>query len=268
VKHDHLDLTGESNNQRNKMAVMKTYCGCMSTKSGSQAIFGIYILIYIGEIIFASMKLNGDSFGWFKSQLDLPEECNADKKDTWWCQALINSETVEKEIAISKVVFNSIFLIITIIAIYGTTSDRRFLLLPYIVIEFLNLLSYLAIIIAVLLVLGVYSPGGINMTTTLAIAVLAAIFMVILFYMWLCVVSHFQGLKEIQDITQDKVKVMQFANDFSNDDDALTKYDRFNESYDPHSDDYPTGLSDVDEPPKYEPPSDAAKLEDIDAKVE
>lgn len=244
---------------------MKTFCGCVSTKSGTQGIFGMYILIYIGEIIFGSMKLNLESTGWYKSQLDLPEECNTDKKDAWWCQALINSEVVEKEIAISKIVFNCIFMIITLIGIYGTTQDKRILLLPYLAIEFLNLLSYVAIIVAVLLVLGVYSPGDIDMTTTMAIAVLAAIFMVILFYMWLCVVSHFQSLKEVQDITSDKVKVLQFTNEFSNDDDddALTKYDK----YDPHSDDYPTGLTIVDDPPEYEPPSDSAQLEDIDANV-
>jgi len=250
------------------MAVMKTYCGCLSTKSGTQGIFGAYILIYIGEVIFAAMKLNGKSDSWFESNFKLPDECNGDKKDTWWCQALINSDSVEKELAISKIVFNCLFIIITLIGIYGTTSDKRMFLLPYIVVEFLNLLSYVAIIVIVLLVLGVYGPGGVDLTTTLACAVLSAIFMVILFYMWLCVVSHFQSLKEIQEIAGDKVKVMQFTNEFNNDDDAMTKYDRFNESYDPHSDDYPTGISDIDEPPKYEPPTDSAKLEDIDAKVE
>jgi len=37
------------------MSVMKTFCGCMSTKSGTLTIIGLGILLYITGIVFASL---------------------------------------------------------------------------------------------------------------------------------------------------------------------------------------------------------------------
>lgn len=250
------------------MSVMKTFCGCMSTRSGTMAVLALYILVYITGIVVGALKLDGTSSGWMKSMIDIPEECKADNKEDWWCKLLNDMDNVEKDIFIAKIVVNCVLLMVGILAVYGTTSGKRLFMLPHIILEFLGLLCLVGIIVAVLIVLGVYAPGGIDITTTISIGVIGAIFMVVLFYLWLCVVSHYQILDEIKTIASDKVKVMQFTNDFSPDDPAMTKYDRFNDSYDPHTDDYPTGHGGVDEPPKYEPPSDLARLEDIDTKVE
>jgi len=249
---------------------MKMFCGCMSTKSGTMFILGMSILLYITGIAFSSMRLSSDSSIWFQNSIVVPDECQAagDKKDSWWCSILNDLDTFERDIAVAKLVISVFLLIAAILAVYATTSGKRFLLLPHIVFEFLCLAAYVGILITVVLVLGVYAPGGIDLTTTISVGVLGAIFMVILFYLWLCVVSHYQIVGEIKDMAADKVKVLQFQNEFSEEGDpSMTKYDRFNNSYDPHSDDYPT--DDTSPPPEYEPPSDdLAQLEDIDAKVE
>jgi len=129
------------------------------------------------------------------------------------------------------------------------------------VYEFLCLLLFITIVVLVVLVLGVYSPGGVDVTTTVSVGVIGAICTVILFYVWLCVVSHYQILREISNLGSDQVKVLQEWEE----DAAVSKYDRFDEP-DPHADDYPVDTDDM--PPAYESPPDSAKIEDIDPKVD
>ena len=68
----------------------------------------------------------------------------------------------------------------------------------------------------------------------------------ILFYLWLCVVSLYQTLKEIKNLGSDQVKIMGFQEDGQ-------PYGKFEtaEDYNPHSDDYPAGGADMDGPPSY-----------------
>ena len=42
-----------------------------------------------------------------------------------------------------------------------------------------------------------------------SVAVIMAIWTVMMFYLWLCVVSHYQILGEVQSMGSDKVKVLQ-----------------------------------------------------------
>jgi len=245
------------------MSVMKTFCGCMSTKSGTLAILGIYILLAIGGIIIGSVKISNDDFGELQKQIDIPEECSAtgDKKDTWWCKIITNQDNFEKDVCIAKIILNIFLLIFGVVALYGTTGGKPFFLLPFIVFEFLCLLLFVTVVVLVVLVLGVYSPGGVDVTTTVSVGVIGAIWTVILFYVWLCVVSHYQILREISNLGSDQVKVLQEWED----DAAVSKYDRFDEP-DPHADDYPMDADDM--PPAYESPTDSAKIEDIDPKVD
>lgn len=146
------------------------------------------------------------------------------------------------------------------------SSGKACLLLPYIILEFLQLLGLAGSIVLTVLIMAVYSPGGLEISTTIAIGVIGIMIMVILFYLWLCVVSLYQSLKEIQNLGSDQVKIMQFQ-----DDPTITNqpYNKFgtagdNKGYDPHSDDYPR--VDLDAPPSYRPPSSASPLAQ-DAKV-
>ena len=103
-------------------------------------------------------------------------------------------------------------------------------------------------------------------------AVIMAIWTVLLFYLWLCVVSHYQILGEVMSMGSDKVKVLQevkkclMSNSNSNfllyfqweDDQAINRYDRFgdgSDAPDPHADDYPTSG-----PPSYVSQEDVTKV--------
>ena len=48
-------------------------------------------------------------------------------------------------------------------------------MLPFIVYEFLCLLLFITVVVLVVLVLGVYSPGGVDVTTTVSVAVIGAV---------------------------------------------------------------------------------------------
>jgi len=235
----------------------------MSTKSGTLAILGLYILLAIGGIVIGSVKISNDDFGEIQKQIDTPAEClpTGDKNGTWWCKIITNQDNFEKDACISKIVLNIFLLIFGIVALYGTTGGKAFFILPFIVYEFLCLLLFITVVVLIVLVLGVYSPGGVDVTTTVSVGVIGAIWTVILFYVWLCVVSHYQILREISNLGSDQVKVLQEWED----DAAVSKYDRFDEP-DPHADDYPMDTDDM--PPAYESPTDSAKIEDIDPKVD
>lgn len=101
-----------------------------------------------------------------------------------------------------------------------------------------------------------------------------AIWTVLLFYLWLCVVSHYQILGEVMSMGSDKVKVLQeveiqlywitermlvMMHYFQwEDDQAINRYDRFSDGSDgpdPHADDYPTSG-----PPSYVSQEDVTKV--------
>ena len=56
--------------------------------------------------------------------------------------------------------------------------------------------------------MAVYSPGDVEISTTISIGVIGVMVMVILFYLWLCAVSLYQSLKEIQNLGSDQVKIL------------------------------------------------------------
>jgi len=73
------------------MAVMKVCCGCMSTRSGTLAILLLYLLAYIGGIVFLGITIgNGDLEMWYKKYAVDEYMCQAKEsiKDSWWCTAI------------------------------------------------------------------------------------------------------------------------------------------------------------------------------------
>ena len=61
------------------------------------------------------------------------------------------------------------------------------------------------------MVMAVYQPGNVEISTTISIGVIGVMVMVILFYLWLCVVSLYQSLKEIQNLGSDQARIMVIA---------------------------------------------------------
>ena len=53
------------------------------------------------------------------------------------------------------------------------------------------------------------SAGTDILCCQVSVAVIMAIWTVLLFYLWLCVVSHYQILGEVMSMGSDKVKVLQ-----------------------------------------------------------
>ena len=79
-------------------------------------------------------------------------------------------------------------------------------MLPYIIFEFLQLLVFGGIISVTVVVMGVHAPNGVDISTTVAVAIIGIFVMVVFSYFWLCVVSLYQNLKEIKNYGTDQVK--------------------------------------------------------------
>ena len=100
------------------MSVMKTFCGCVSTKTGSLAILGLYLvsisviisvsdytsslyfspfqLLALAEIVISSLKIDNGSYGQIKDGFEMPGECNTtDNNNTWWCKVIRNDDKSE-----------------------------------------------------------------------------------------------------------------------------------------------------------------------------
>jgi len=242
------------------MAVMKTFCGCCSTRSGALTILAFNLLVYAGGILMSALRLGNPDTTWAK-EVDVPKECitnsTSEFKDSWWCTGLSDFGTVERDAAIGKLVMNSLLLLASLLAIYGVTSDKSLPMLPSLVGEFLLLLICYFGAGAVLVVLTIYAPGGIDITTSLAIGFLVLIVLVFLTYLWLCLVSHYQSLKDVEKMQRDKdqVEVMQYP--YGGEMDVESKGGYMDDM------DLPTERTNVTPPPEYTPPEDPPLIEDI-----
>jgi len=236
------------------MSVMKTFCGCVSTKTGSLAILGLYLLLALAEIVISSLKIDSGTYGEIKAGFEMPGECNnTDNNNTWWCKVIRNDDNMERDTLIAKICISVIMLVTSFVGFIGVSYDKPKIILPFIIFEFLNILLWISLVVLTVLVLGVYLTTTVDITTTVSVAVIAAIWVVIMLYVWLCVVSHYQILGEVQSMGSDKVKVLQEWED----DQKGNRYDRFGDP-DPHADDYPSSG-----PPSYVS-NDDTKIDDVD----
>lgn len=242
------------------MSVMRTFCGCVSTKTGSLAILALYTIIAIGEIVLSSLKIDNGEYGKVQAEMGLPVECTSgDNNGTWWCAVINNEDSFEENVMISKIVIAIFALITGVIGFIGVSYDNKCMMMPFIIFEFLSLVLWIVVEVLVVLVMAVYLTTSVDITTTVSVGVIAAIWTVMMCYLWLCVVSHYQILGEVQSMGSDQVKVLQEWED----DQAVNRYDRFGEEPDPHADDYPTSG-----PPSYVSQEDnVAKVEDIDVEA-
>lgn len=200
------------------MSVMKTCCGCYSTKSGTFIICFLYSALYLTGITMCAIYLGKIDSGGMRETLGLtkvPEECKdaSDDDPTWWCKIAKDSKQTERSATVVKLVINSVLLVVTILTLVATCLGNRWLMLPFIVLEFLVMMGMALMVIFVAVVLGVYQPGDVDITTAIATAVVGVLVVGLFFYLWLCVVSHYQILGEIDQLGQDKVQVMQYPYD-------------------------------------------------------
>jgi len=189
------------------MAVMKTCCGCFSTKSGTFAILLLYTAAYIACIVAISINLKGDTYQkWYKETVidsaDWQKECiqNTENKDSWKCKTSTNLQEDIKDIFIGIVVTCCIFLVAIILALIGTGKDKHWPILPWIILEFIRLIMKVVILVLVIILWAVNMSEGSDSSNLIATSVIGAVVMAFYFYVWLCVVSHFQTLKEITDL--------------------------------------------------------------------
>jgi len=189
-----------------KMAVMKTCCGCFSTKSGTFAILLLYAAAYIACIVAISINLKGDKYEkWYKeSVLDSKEwqdECSGDENmKLWKCKTSYNMQWEIKGLFIGVIVSSCIFFVAIILALIGTAKDKHWPILPWIILEFIRLLFKTVILILIIILWAVNMSEGADTSNLIATSVIGAVILAFYFYVWLCVVSHFQTIKEITDL--------------------------------------------------------------------
>merc|ERR1711997_429627 len=133
---------------------------------------------------------------------DWQKECiqNTENKDSWKCKTSTNLQEDIKDIFIGIVVTCCIFLVAIILALIGTGKDKHWPILPWIILEFIRLIMKVVILVLVIILWAVNMSEGSDSSNLIATSVIGAVVMAFYFYVWLCVVSHFQTLKEISDL--------------------------------------------------------------------
>lgn len=79
-------------------------------------------------------------------------------------------------------------------------QGKHLLLLPWIIFKFILLLFIMAVAITVIIIMSVYVSKDDDTGNTITVGVVSAAGMAFLFYLWLCVVSHFQILREVSKL--------------------------------------------------------------------
>jgi len=188
------------------MAVMKTCCGCFSTKTGTYAVLLLYTAAYIACIVAVSLNLKGENYQtWYKeSVLDSAEwkkECDGEENmKLWKCKTSYDMQWSIKGFFIGIVVSCCFFIVAAILAIIGTAKQKHWPILPWIILEFIRLFCKLVMLTLVIILWAVNMKEDADESNLIATSVLGAVIVAFYFYVWLCVVSHFQTIKEISDL--------------------------------------------------------------------
>merc|ERR1719219_138676 len=114
-----------------------------------------------------------------------------------------------------------ILLICSILAIYGTSSSSHWFMLPWIVAKFMVLAVFLVVAVGALILINVYDVFKGDTSLAIAVGVIVAAFLAFLFYCWLCVVSHFQILREVAQLGLDSIENVQPFKNEDDDDDMM-----------------------------------------------
>lgn len=204
------------------MAVMKTFCGCLVTKTGAMTVLVVWAIFYIAMVVKSSVDIDADKN--FQSEItDLKLDCaTTDNADAWWCKAVTSMLVDGADYTLGcAIAVCLILLICAILAIYGTSSSSHWFMLPWIVAKFMILAVFLTVAVGALILINVYDVFNGDSSLAIAVGVINAAFLAFLFYCWLCVVSHFQVLREVAQLGLDNIENVQpFKNEDDDDDDA------------------------------------------------
>jgi len=188
------------------MAVIKTCCGCLSTKSGTYTVLFIHFIGYLASIIQLGIGLSGNQLQTFWNTTVLStqiySQCNTTSfNSTWRCTALNDVGLDTKWVAIGLIITAAFLLVACIIAVVGTVKDSPWILMPWIVLDFLSFLTKL-ICCGMAIMMWTISLRASSADTSflIAVSILVAVGLALSFYMWLCVVSHFQSLRELKEL--------------------------------------------------------------------
>lgn len=188
------------------MAVIKTCCGCLSTKTGTYTVLGLHFLAYLASIIQISINIAGNELQhfWNNSVLtsQLYQHCNTpDYNSTWRCTTLENIGQDTQWVSIGLIVTTCFLLVACIIAIVGTVKDSPWLLMPWIVLDFMGFVAKLVWgVVAMTLWTYAMKIELTDSSIMIAVAILVAVGFALHFYLWLCVVSFFQSLRELKEL--------------------------------------------------------------------
>jgi len=183
---------------------MKVFCGCWPTRSGTLGILLCYGAIYIGGIVLLSMSLEENYLeDWYKKGYDL-YACydNEVVKDTFWCNWMKQLLSVIRDWQIGIIVVLALYILLDLIALFGTTKSSRWPLLPWMILEFIRIFVMVVCTVIAIIIWAVYMDDTEDTSYMIAAGIISMIFMAMFFYFWLCVVSYFQLLKEIEDIEE------------------------------------------------------------------
>lgn len=245
------------------MAVMRTFCGCISTKTGTILILVVYGLLYVSGIVLTSLTISQLNQLGTDPVIGLAQGCGLDPAALnttnptttaapviatatttaaitntsvnslslmldWWCGFGVYFAIIAAYyglyIAIVILVLKVVLLLLTCIALYGAATDRACLMLPAIIAEFLVWLKFLILLVATIFLLTYI--GGLEVTTIIFIAAVGAFSLVYLMYLWLCLVGHYQTLREIAKMNhEDKVHMLQDDPRFGHDYDGYDGFD-------------------------------------------
>jgi len=181
------------------MAVMKVCCGCLSTRSGTLAILLLYLVVYIAGIVLLSIQVGKETSQSLYTE-NVLQQINCTSTENWWCKGLTNIQYDVKAYSIVAIIILALFVIFDLIALFGTGKGTFWPLLPWIVMEFVRLFAKLIFFIMVIIVWAIYMGEGKDTSNIIATGVIGAAVMAFFYYLWLCVVSYFQLLREIHQI--------------------------------------------------------------------
>jgi len=199
---------------------MKTFCGCLVTKTGAMTVLVVWAIFYIAMVVKSAVDIDADKN--FQQELtDLNVDCaTTDNKDAWWCKAVTSMLVDGADYTLGCAIAVSLILLICAsLAIYGTSSSSHWFMLPWIVAKFMVLAVFLVVAVGALILINVYDVFSGDTSLAIAVGVINAAFLAFLFYCWLCVVSHFQILREVAHLAHDNFENVQ---PFKNEDDGAS----------------------------------------------
>jgi len=187
------------------MTVMKVFCGCWPTRSGTLGILLCYGAIYIGGIVLLSMSLQENYLEtWYQTYGIEKYDCKGNEvvADTFWCKWMGQLTGTIRDWQIGVIVVLAVYILLDLIALIGTTKSSRWPLIGWIVLEFIRIFSMMICTIIAIIIWAVYMDDSKDTSYMIAVAVIGMMLITAFFYFWLCVVSYFQLLKEIAAIEE------------------------------------------------------------------